>query len=108
MNKEAEVLPWACGLVIKSLRHRHGGMKQYELAHKAGISTYRLSRLENAFTMPNEQEMKQISAVFELKPEAMMDLILHNVRVLHGEVPAEFSSQCIDYVALRDEKNHKS
>ena len=107
MNKKADVVPWACGLVIKSLRHSHG-MKQYELAHKAGISAYRLSRLENAFTMPDEQDMKQISAVFDLKPAAMMDLILHNVRVLHGEVPADFSSQCIDYVALRDEQNHES
>lgn len=106
MNKYADVKIWAIALVIKELRMR-SRIKQYELAEKASIKKHRMGCIETASCKTTPEELGQIAAVFDLDLVAMDQLIQREIQILTGEIPAEFSSQCINYLQLRDEKNHK-
>lgn len=106
MNKNADVKTWAIALVIKELRIR-SNIKQYELAEKASIKKRRMGSIETAFCKPTSEELEKIGTVFDLDLEAMDQLVQKEIQILIGEIPADFSSQCINYLQLRDEKNHK-
>lgn len=105
MNLKADVKTWACAIVIKEERRRTK-LKQYECAAKAGLTNYRMNGIENARFLPTSLEFDQLVVVFDLDVRSLNQKIEEQCKILLGEKPACFTSECINYFELRNKEDH--
>ena len=106
MNHKAEVKEWAVALVLKRLRYRETGSKQYELADKLNMSRQYYGKLENARVVMTKSDQENISAYFGISEEELELMIKKEIRILTGKEKEKYAMEKIDYVKIRDEKFH--